>query len=150
MAQREQCVRKVRARCPQQSHFLLFRSASAEPIGLTHRFEQACSNGWVPRDKGKAFDYAIRHHDHAVKTMEPELVYCYWHQSYEPWYAHTRPAPIPSFPHLDWEHYPQVGEHWNGIHISENCRYCYQPLVATPNPHMNYCPHCGRHQWHRL
>ena len=52
--------------------------------------------------------------------------------------------------HIDTEHYPMVGMDWHGIHVYENCMYCIQPLVATRDPTINYCPKCGSYQWDRI
>jgi len=74
--------------------------------------------------------------------------YCPWHQAYDYDYLYSYgPQPLS---HVDVQHYPAVGEHWYGMHIYENCKYCFQPLVATGNPTMNYCPNCGAYQYHRV
>lgn len=79
----------------------------------------------------------------------PRVAYCPWHQSYEPWYAHSY-GYLGEWSHVDPQHYPSVGGDWHGMHIYENCRYCAQPLVATAHPRMNYCPNCGSYQPHLI
>jgi hypothetical protein len=82
------------------------------------------------------------------ETVWPVAAYCPWHDMYDYDYMYSYSAQ--SLSHVDMQHYPLVGEHWHGIHVSENCKYCFQPLVATSDPRLNYCPSCGRTQWHRL
>ena len=81
----------------------------------------------------------------------PTPSYCASHQAFD--YDYMYPYAIqPSQPmrHVDLQHYPAVGEHWNGIHIYENCKYCFQRLVATGDAWTNYCPRCGAYQFHRV
>ena len=75
-------------------------------------------------------------------------VYCPWHQAYDFDYMYSYSAQPLS--HVDMQHYPMLGEHHGGIHIYENCKHCWQPLVATSDPRTNYCPSCGAYQLHRL
>ena len=75
-------------------------------------------------------------------------VYCPVHQSYD--YDYIYPYAGFGGSHTDPEHGPYLGQHWHGMHIYENCKYCANPLVATSDPSINYCPNCGRSQWHRL
>jgi hypothetical protein len=78
----------------------------------------------------------------------PAAAYYPWLQAYD--YDYMYPYVAQPFSHVDMQHYPLVGGHWYGIHISENCKYCFQPLAATSDPRVNYCPNCGAYQWHRL
>ena len=75
-------------------------------------------------------------------------VYCPVHQSYDFDYIY----PYAGFggTHTDPEHGPYLGQHWYGMHIYENCKYCANPLVVTSDPRINYCQSCGAYQWHRL
>jgi hypothetical protein len=94
-------------------------------------------------------------------SVWPDVVYYPAYQAYEcrdygypyvQWYAYPPVAQyyVPPMVHVDMPHYPMVGEDWYGMHIHENCRYCGQPLIATSDRRVNYCPSCGRTQWHRL
>jgi hypothetical protein len=78
----------------------------------------------------------------------PAAVYYHWPQAYE--FDYMYPFAAQPMSHVDIRHYPALGEDWLGMHIYENCKYCWQPLVATSDPRVNYCPSCGRSQWHRL
>jgi len=75
-------------------------------------------------------------------------VYCAWHQAYD--FDYMYPLAAGPWSHVDMQHGPYLGEHWYGKHIYENCKWCAQPLVATSDPGMNYCPSCGAYQPHRL
>jgi len=51
---------------------------------------------------------------------------------HEHWYAY------PSF-----AQYPVVAEGSSGVEMTENCRYCYQPLMAASDRRVDYCPTAG-------
>jgi hypothetical protein len=82
-------------------------------------------------------------------SVWPDIVYCPGHQVYE--YHDYR------YPHEHWydysyppiTNYPVVAERSPGVEMTENCRYCFQSLIATSDRRVDYCPNCGRTQWHR-
>jgi hypothetical protein len=83
-----------------------------------------------------------------VYGVWPVAGFCPWHQTFD--YDYVFPNGAVQWSHVDPQHYPLLGGHWHGIHISENCKWCASPLVATSDPGTNYCPNCGAYQPHRL
>jgi len=59
----------------------------------------------------------------------PDIAYCPAHQVYE---YHDY-----GYPHEHWYVYPSVAQYsivaepWVNVELTENCRYCFRPLIAT-------------------
>ena len=75
-------------------------------------------------------------------------VFCPAHQAFD--FDYMYPFAVGQSQHVDAQHGPFLGENWYGMHIYENCKWCAQPLVATSDPRVNYCPSWRAYQPHRL
>jgi hypothetical protein len=80
----------------------------------------------------------------------PDVAYCPAHQKYE---YHDY-----GFPHEHWYVYQRSAVQWSRamaqhpieVETMEHCRSCLQPLIATTDGGIDYCPNCGRFQRHRF
>jgi len=94
-------------------------------------------------------------------TTNPDINLCpacglAWFVAAQP-YAPTVAQPSPEWAAIvaegaqkDYSHPGTLhaGRSWHGIFIHENCGFCGQQLRLTTDPHILYCPYCGRHQPH--